>query len=93
MNQGMIEKVVEMSTKLITFIDFGGHKNEKHMVTCLCSHSPDYTAIVINASQEVSKATVESIQMLEVFNLPFILVLTHIDMITEEQLFKVVQVL
>ncbi len=45
------EEIVDASTKLLTFIDLGGH--EKYLKTILfglCSHYPDYAIIVVSAT-------------------------------------------
>lgn len=74
-----------ISTKIVTMIDVGGHKKaEKQVVSSLCSFFPEYAILVLSAV--TAKLNPEPIHLAKVFNLPIIVVITHIDVCSSEQL-------
>jgi elongation factor 1-alpha len=76
-----------MSTKLITFIDIGGHeKYAKLIMSGLCSHYPDYLLFIVSARQGISKRFSEYLRLSAIFNVPIITVLTQIDAATPIQI-------
>jgi GTPase len=66
-------------------IDVGGHKRaEKQLISSLCSFLPEYAILVVSAL--TVKFNQEPIRLAKIFNLPMIVVVTHIDVTTAEQL-------
>lgn len=79
------ESFSSTSTKIVTMIDIGGHKKaEKQIVSSLCSYFPEYAILVLSAV--TSKLNPEPIHLAKVFNLPLIVVITHIDVCRPDQL-------
>lgn len=80
-NQTMLsswEALLTISTKIVTMIDVGGHKKaEKQVVSSLCSFFPEYAILVVSA--KCSKLNPDPVHLAKVFNLPIIVVVTHID--------------
>lgn len=63
----MIEKVVDLSSKLITFIDMGGHKKaHNQMIKILNSSFPDYALLVTSATAEITTFTEDYFKLLHV---------------------------
>lgn len=76
-----------MSTKILTFIDIGGHQRyTTKIVTNLCAMQPDYTLIVISAVQGITKVTEEHFKLAVLFQVPIIIVITHVDKLKESDL-------
>lgn len=81
------EEIVDMSTKILTFIDIGGHeKYSKTLVSGFCSQYPEYSLLVVSVLQGISKVTEQHIQMANLFQIPLIIVITHIDLAKETQI-------
>jgi len=81
------EEIVDMSTKILTFIDIGGHeKYSKTLVSGFCSQYPEYALLVVSVLQGISKVTEQHIQMANLFQIPLIVVFTHIDLAKETQI-------
>ena len=76
-----------MSTKILTFIDIGGHeKYSKTLVSGFCSQYPEYSLLVVSVLNGISKVTEQHIQMANLFQIPLIVVMTHIDLAKESQI-------
>lgn len=76
-----------MSTKILTFIDIGGHeKYSKTLISGFCSQYPEYALLVVSVLQGISKVTQQHIQMANLFQIPLIVVFTHLDLATEGQI-------
>ena len=76
-----------MSTKILTFIDIGGHeKYSKTLVSGFCSQYPEYALLVVSVLQGISKVTEQHIQMANLFQIPLIVVFTHLDLANEAQI-------
>ena len=76
-----------MSTKILTFIDIGGHeKYSKTLVSGFCSQYPEYSLLVVSVLQGISKVTEQHVQMANLFQIPLIVVMTHIDQAKESQI-------
>lgn len=87
----MIEKVVDLSSKLITFIDMGGHKKaHNQMIKILNSSFPDYALLVTSATAEITTFTEDYFKLLHVHQLPIMVVITHIDNASDVQVDSVV---
>lgn len=71
-----IETWLENSNKVLSFIDVGGHK-EKQVVESLCSFFPEYALWVV--SGESKNLSTNTIELANIFKLPLIVVITHLD--------------
>jgi GTPase len=79
--------IVECSSKIITFYDLAGH--EKYLRTTiygLSSSLPDYCILVVNGNQGISLMTREHMNICIVLKIPFIIVVTKIDIAPENVL-------
>lgn len=76
--------VVEHSSKIVTFLDLCGH--EKYLRTTIfgmVAMVPDYSAIIIGSNMGISKMTREHLGISLFLKIPFIIVLTKIDIAPE----------
>jgi GTPase len=72
--------VVERSGKIVTFLDLCGH--EKYLKTTifgLVAMVPDYSMIIVGANMGVQKMTREHLGLSLFLGVPFIIVLSKID--------------
>ena len=79
------ENIVKASTKIITFFDLAGHAPYlKTTIRGITSNKPDYCLIMIGANMGISKysqdMTIEHISLCLNMKIPFIVVITKIDM-------------
>lgn len=82
------EQIVDTSTKILTFLDIGGHeKYTTKIVSGLCSFYPDYTLIVVSAVQGVTAMAEKHLKLACVFGVPFIIAVPHADLATQKDLF------
>ncbi len=75
------------SSKIVSFVDVGGH--ERYLKTAargLLSHSPDYGMLVVASNAGVMYMTREHIGIALSFRIPFFVVLTKVDLASEEAL-------
>jgi len=73
--------IVQRSTKIISFFDLAGH--EKYLKTTILGISssiPNICMIMIGANNGISKMTVEHIFICITFKIPFIFVISKIDL-------------
>ncbi|KRX03195.1 Translation protein, beta-barrel domain [Pseudocohnilembus persalinus] len=78
--ENVFETLFDMSSKILTFIDIGGHKKaEKQLMTCLCSHHPDYLLLVVSAIKGLTEVSENKIKFSCLFNLPIFVVITNLD--------------
>lgn len=80
-NQSMmlIDQWLDNASKILTFIDVGGHKKaQKQVVSSLCSFFPEYALWVVSG---ISKAPInpDTLELANIFHLPLIVVITHLD--------------
>jgi GTPase len=67
----------------------GGHKKaEKQVISSLCSFFPEYAIIVLSAIHPHTGS--EPMQLATAFNLPVIIVITHIDLASEQMVREVI---
>lgn len=87
MGQNTWEEIVDQSTKIITFIDGGGHERyTSKIVTNLCSLCPDYSLVVISAVQGITATSEAHFKLAKLFDVPFFVVITQIDRVKESEL-------
>jgi len=75
------EDIVKLSTKIITFYDLAGH--EKYLRTTIdgmASNRLDYVLIIVGANMKITEMTLEHINLCMNMNIPFIIVMTKIDL-------------
>lgn len=81
-------KTIKLDGRDITFVDICGH--EKYLKTTLygmVGHFPDYGIVVISANRGITKITKEHIGVLLYLRIPFIVLITRVDM-TPEPVYK-----
>eukprot|EP01017_Pseudomicrothorax_dubius_P034907 TRINITY_DN4836_c0_g3_i3.p1 TRINITY_DN4836_c0_g3~~TRINITY_DN4836_c0_g3_i3.p1 ORF type:complete len:661 (-),score=113.15 TRINITY_DN4836_c0_g3_i3:53-2035(-) len=79
-------QIIDLSTKIVTFIDIGGaEKYAKLIIYGLCSLYPDYVLLVVSASNGVTKNTEDKISLAFQFKVPLVVVMTHCDVATNDQ--------
>ncbi|NHJ86113.1 MAG: elongation factor 1-alpha [Asgard group archaeon] len=82
-------RIIEGSSKVITFLDLGGH--EKYLKTTLfglTGHIPDYVLIVVGANMGIVGMTREHLGIALALKVPVIIVITKIDICPEHILEK-----
>ena len=78
--------IVKMSSKIITFYDLCGH--EKYLKTTilgLTSSCPDLCLILIGANMGITKMTQEHIFICVTLNIPFVIIVTKVDICQTRQ--------
>lgn len=84
LNEHSWTKIIESSSKVITFIDLGGH--EKYLKTTLfglTGHKPDYVLLVVGANMGIVGMTKEHLGIALALKVPIIIVVTKIDICPE----------
>jgi len=62
----------------------GNEKYAKTMIRGICSHYPDYALILIDSVAGLTKTTIDHFKLAFAFNVPVIIVITKIDMVSED---------
>ena len=78
-------EVVHRAKKVVSLIDLCGH--EKYLKTTMLGMVglvPDYVMIVVGANLGLSKMTKEHLGIALALNIPFFIILTKVDMVSEE---------
>lgn len=84
------EQIVDMSTKVLTFLDIGGHeKYTTKIMSSLCSFYPDYAFIIIPATQRITTVTEQHIKLACIFEMPITIVITRVDLVGEGELYTI----
>ncbi|KAJ1547403.1 GTP binding protein [Nowakowskiella sp. JEL0078] len=86
------EQICESSSKIVTFLDTCGHpKYQRTTITGLTGQTPDYACLIVPANTggvpEISK---EHLGLAVVLNIPVFVIITKIDIASEDQLTKTV---
>ncbi len=89
------EQVCEVSSKIISFLDTCGHpRYQRTTISGLTGRTPDYACLIVNANGAgISEVSREHLGIAVVFKVPIMVVITKIDIATQEQLTKTLQVL
>jgi GTPase len=75
------EDIVHNSNKIITFFDLAGHeKYLKTTIVGLSTHKPDYCLILVGANMGHTHMTIEHINLCLTYKIPFIVLVTKVDM-------------
>lgn len=90
MNYGMGKilwpDIVQRSSKIISFIDLAGHeKYLKTTITGLSSSFPDICFIIVGGNMGISKMTREHIFICITLKIPFVIIVTKIDICENRQ--------
>jgi len=81
------DKVLDLSTKIITLMDMAGHERyAKSVIFGMCSQYPDYALIIIDPTVPIPDMTVDHLQMAFGRKVPVFLVLTKKDRCSEYQM-------
>uniref|UniRef100_A0A1I7ZC12 Tr-type G domain-containing protein n=1 Tax=Steinernema glaseri TaxID=37863 RepID=A0A1I7ZC12_9BILA len=85
-----VEDIVECSSKLITLIDLAGdRKYMKTTIYGLTAYAPHFCALVVNAKTGANAVTREHLGIAVALNLPFFVVITKADTVSQAHLEKV----
>jgi len=89
------EEISERSNKLISLMDLGGHRRYmRTTIQAVSGYSPHFIALVI-ACGHLNSATIENLQIIKAFRIPFFVILTKTDLVnpdaTIEELHRVLK--
>ena len=77
--------IIDASTKILTFIDAGGHnKYSKAMIHNFMNTNSDYALLVINIMTGVTEKTIEQFKITESLQIPSFLIVTHLDQANDD---------
>merc|ERR1719495_1262307 len=86
-NHGTAEEICEAASKLITFIDLAGHhKYMRTTISALTGYCPHYVMLVVSATAGVVGMTQEHLGIAVALEVPFFVVITKVDMVSQDQL-------
>jgi len=54
------------------------------MIKGICSHYPDYALIIVDAKAGLTPITVDHIKLAFAFNVPVVIVISKIDLVSED---------
>lgn len=78
------EEISEKSTKLISFMDLAGHRRYmRTTIQAVSGYSPHFIALVI-ASGNLNQMTIENLQIIKAYKIPFFVILTKIDLVSPD---------
>lgn len=78
------EEISELSSKLISFMDLAGHRRYmRTTIQAVSGYSPHFIALAI-ASGNLNSMTIENLQIIKAFKIPFFVVLTKIDLVSPD---------
>ncbi|KAJ3106182.1 GTP binding protein [Phlyctochytrium bullatum] len=82
------EQVCELASKVVTFLDTCGHpKYQRTTISGISGHSPDYACLILSASAGgISEVPREHLGIAVGLTVPVFVVITKIDVATQEQL-------
>jgi GTPase len=78
------EEISELSTKLISFMDLAGHRRYmRTTIQAVSGYAPHFIALVI-ASGNLNQMTIENLQIIKAFKIPFFVILTKTDLVSPD---------
>lgn len=78
------EKIGERSTKIVSFMDIPGHRRYmKTTIQAVSAYQPHFIALVV-ACGNLNQMTIENLQIIKAFKIPFFVVLTKCDLVSPE---------
>lgn len=76
------EEISELSTKLISFMDLAGHRRYmRTTIQAVSGYAPHFIALVV-ASGNLNQMTIENLQIIKAFKIPFFVILTKVDLVS-----------
>jgi translation elongation factor EF-Tu-like GTPase len=79
-------EIIQESAKVVTFFDLCGHeKYLKTTITGLTSNFPDLTFILVGGNMNLSKMTKEHIFLCLSLHIPFVIIITKMDLCKERK--------
>lgn len=76
------EKIGERSSKLISFMDLAGHRRYmKTTIQAVSGYAPHFISLVV-ASGNLNQMTIENLQIIKAFKIPFFVILTKCDLVS-----------
>ncbi|XP_057315333.1 GTP-binding protein 2-like [Hydractinia symbiolongicarpus] len=85
------EEICASASKLITFLDLAGHhKYIKTTIFGLTGHSPDIVMLTVAANRGLAGTTKEHLGLAVALNLPFLIVITKVDICSADMLQKTI---
>ncbi|CAD5233126.1 unnamed protein product [Bursaphelenchus xylophilus] len=91
-SENSLEEIVKHSTKLITLIDLAGDR--KYMKTTIygvSGYTPHYCALLVNARIGWTQMSQEHFELAKAFNVPVFIIVTKVDLVTEQRLQRIFQ--
>ena len=80
------EDIVNKSSKIVTFLDLAGHETYlKTTILGIASSRPDICLIIVSANNGVSTITKEHIFLCVTMKIPFVIVISKIDICKDRQ--------
>lgn len=74
------EKIGERSSKLVSLMDLAGHRRYmKTTIQAVSGYAPHFIALVV-ASGNLNHMTIENLQIIKAFKIPFFVILTKCDL-------------
>jgi GTPase len=78
------EKIGERSTKIVSFMDIPGHRRYmKTTIQAVSAYQPHFIALVV-ACGNLNQMTIENLQIIKAFKIPFFVVVTKCDLVSPE---------
>jgi GTPase len=78
------DQITELSSKLISFMDLAGHRRYmRTTIQAVSGYEPHFIALVI-ASGNLNQMTIENLQIIKAFKIPFFVILTKIDLVAPD---------
>lgn len=78
------EKIGERSSKIVSFMDIPGHRRYmKTTIQAVSAYQPHFIALVV-ASGNLNQMTIENLQIMKAFKIPYFVVLTKCDLVSPE---------
>lgn len=82
------EDISGLSTKLISFMDLGGHRRYmRTTIQAVSGYAPHYIALVV-ASGNLNQMTIENLQIIKAFKIPFFVIITKTDLVAPDETLK-----
>lgn len=80
------ESIIESSTKVMSFIDAGGHsKYSNQLMSALVGLHPDYSFLVVGITEGVTKSAMDHLRLALALSKPITVIVTKIDLLDSQQ--------
>lgn len=82
------EKIGERSSKIVSFMDIPGHRRYmKTTIQAVSAYKPHFIALIASCGN-LNQMTMENLQIIKAFKIPFFVVLTKCDLVSEIETLK-----